>query len=284
MTIAPFSIDVPDAVVEDLHRRLDATLWPQSIKGTGWDYGTDVDFLRDLCAYWRYQYDWRAQERALNAWPQYLVGVDDPQGDDLDIHCIHVPGQGPDPLPLVLTHGWPSSFFEMHKVIGPLSDPAAHGGDPIDAFHVVVPSLPGYGFSSQPHKRGMNAGQVAGLWVKLMARLGYDRFGAHGGDWGSRGQHRPRRRVPRARDRDPPDHAGPAGRRSHADARGAGLVGTAQGLPRRGMGLRPSAAHQTADGVVRPDRLTGRPGRLDHREVVAVERLRGRSGGERPLA
>jgi pimeloyl-ACP methyl ester carboxylesterase len=180
MTIAPFSIDVPDAVVEDLHRRLDATLWPQPIKGTGWDYGTDVDFLRDLCAYWRDQYDWRAEERALNAWPQYLVGV-----DGTDIHCIHVPGHGPDPLPLVLTHGWPSSFFEMHKVIGPLSDPAAHGGDPADAFHVVVPSLPGYGFSSQPQDRGMNAGRVAGLWVKLMARLGYDRFGAHGGDWGS---------------------------------------------------------------------------------------------------
>jgi pimeloyl-ACP methyl ester carboxylesterase len=214
MTIAPFTIDVPDPVVEDLHRRLDATIWPQPIKGTGWDYGTDVDFLRDLCAYWRHQYDWRAQERALNAWPQYLVGVDDSaasggdvaasggdaavsggdgaetggdgaETDDLDIHCIHVPGHGPDPLPLVLTHGWPSSFFEMHKVIGPLSDPAAHGGDPADAFHVVVPSLPGYGFSSQPQNRGMNAGRVAGLWVKLMARLGYDRFGAHGGDWGS---------------------------------------------------------------------------------------------------
>ncbi len=125
-------------------------------------------------------YDWRAQEAALNDWPQLLVDV-----EGLDIHCIHVNGVGPDPLPLVLTHGWPSSFFEMHKVIGPLSDPARYGGDPADAFDVVVPSLPGYGWSSQPRTRGMSATRVAELWVGLMEQLGYDRFGAHGGDWGS---------------------------------------------------------------------------------------------------
>jgi pimeloyl-ACP methyl ester carboxylesterase len=180
MTIAPFTVAVPDAVLEDLHRRLDATSWPRPIQGTGWEYGTDVDFLRDLCGYWRHRFDWRAQEAALNVWPHYLVTV-----DDLDIHCIHVRGRGVNPMPLVLTHGWPSSFFEMHKVIGPLSDPAAHGGDPADAFDVIVPSLPGYGFSSQPQTTGMNAARVAGVWVKLMEQLGYDRFGAHGGDWGS---------------------------------------------------------------------------------------------------
>ncbi len=180
MTMQPFSVEVPDSVLEDLGRRLDATLWPQPIEGTGWDYGTDVGFMRELCDYWRHQYDWRAQEAALNAWPQYLVDV-----DGLDIHCVHVRGTGPDPLPLVLTHGWPSSFFEMHKVIEPLTNPARFGGDPADAFDVVVPSLPGYGFSSQPTTRGMNAARVAGLWVELMAALGYDRFGAHGGDWGS---------------------------------------------------------------------------------------------------
>jgi pimeloyl-ACP methyl ester carboxylesterase len=180
MAVRPFSVAVPDPVLKDLARRLDAVRWPQPIDGAGWDYGTDVDFLRDLCAYWRHDYDWRAQESALNHWPQYLVGV-----DGLDIHCVHVRGRGPDPLPLVLTHGWPSSFFEMYKVIGPLSDPANHGGDPADAFDVVVPSLPGYGFSSQPRTRGMNAARVAAIWVELMAELGYDRFGAHGGDWGS---------------------------------------------------------------------------------------------------
>jgi microsomal epoxide hydrolase len=180
MAVRPFSVDVPDAVIDDLHRRLDATLWPQAVDGAGWDYGTDVDFLRELCAYWRHGYDWRRAEASLNTWPQYLVGV-----GDLDIHGIHVPGTGPDPLPLVLTHGWPSSFYEMHKVIGPLSDPARFGANPADAFHVVVPSLPGYGFSSQPRSRGMSASLVAGLWVELMGQLGYPRFGAHGGDWGS---------------------------------------------------------------------------------------------------
>jgi pimeloyl-ACP methyl ester carboxylesterase len=185
MTMQPFSVEVPDSVLEDLDRRLDATRWPKPIEASGWDYGTDVDFLRNLCDYWRHQFDWRAQESALNAWPQYLVGVGDSGGEHLDIHCVHVRGRGPDPLPLVLTHGWPSSFFEMHKVIGPLSDPARYGGDPADAFDVVVPSLPGYGFSSQPTTPGMSATRVAGLWVELMATLGYDRFGAHGGDWGS---------------------------------------------------------------------------------------------------
>jgi microsomal epoxide hydrolase len=180
MAVRPFTVAVPDGVLDDLHRRLDATLWPVPVQDAGWDYGTDVDFLQDLCDYWRHGYDWRAAEAAINAWPQHLVDV-----DGLDIHCVHVRGVGPDPLPVVLTHGWPSSFYEMYKVIAPLSDPARFGADPADAFHVVVPSLPGYGFSSQPRARGMNAARVAGLWVELMEQLGYRRFGAHGGDWGS---------------------------------------------------------------------------------------------------
>jgi pimeloyl-ACP methyl ester carboxylesterase len=180
MTVRPFSVAVPSPVLDDLHRRLDDTLWPEPVEEAGWDYGTDVGFLKDLCAYWRHSYDWRSQERALNEWPHFLVEV-----DDVDIHCIHVPGVGPDPLPLVLTHGWPSSFYEMHKVIGPLSDPARFGGDPADAFHVVVPSLPGYGWSAAPRTRGMSATRVADLWVGLMGKLGYRRFGSHGGDWGS---------------------------------------------------------------------------------------------------
>jgi pimeloyl-ACP methyl ester carboxylesterase len=180
VTVRDFAIHVPDAELDDLRRRLDATRWPQPIPDTGWEYGADVAWLRDLCAYWRDRYDWRTQEASLNRWPQQLVHV-----GGLDVHCVHVRGRGPHPMPLVATHGWPSSFYEMHKVIGPLTDPVAHGGDPNDAFDLVVPSLPGYGFSEAPRERGFGAGQVADLWVELMSALGYERFASHGGDWGS---------------------------------------------------------------------------------------------------
>jgi pimeloyl-ACP methyl ester carboxylesterase len=176
----PFEIHVPAADIEDLHRRLDATRWPESAPGAEWTYGTDVAWMRDLSRYWRHGFDWPAQEARLNAFPHRIV-----RACGLDIHCIHVPGRGPDPLPLVATHGWPSSFYELHKVIGRLADPAAHGGDPRDAFDVVVPSLPGYGFSDAPKESGVGAATVADLWVELMAALGYERFGSHGGDWGS---------------------------------------------------------------------------------------------------
>ncbi len=136
--------------------------------------------MRDLCAYWRDGFDWRAQERLLNALPQVLVPI-----GGVHVHCVHVRGRGPEPLPLIATHGWPSSFYEFHKVVRALAEPAAHGGDPRDAFHVVVPSLPGYGFSHAATERGMGASQVADLWAELMGALGYDRFGSHGGDWGA---------------------------------------------------------------------------------------------------
>jgi pimeloyl-ACP methyl ester carboxylesterase len=178
-TIEPFRIDVGDDVIADLASRLEATRWPQTLPDAGWDYGTDIDWLRDLCEHWRNKYSWAREQEKLNALPQVVVDC-----GGMQVHAIHARGVGPDPLPLVITHGWPSTFFEMHKVIGPLSDPAAHGGDPGDAFHVVAPSLPGYGFSSPPTERGFNTGKVATLWVELMAALGYDRFGSHGGDWG----------------------------------------------------------------------------------------------------
>ncbi len=178
-SVRPFTIDVADEEIDDLRRRLTATRWPDPIPGTGWDYGTDVAWLRDLCAYWSESFEWREQETLLNALPQVLVRL-----GGLDVHCVHVRGRGPDPLPLIVTHGWPSSFFEFGKVVGPLADPAAHGGDPRDAFDVIVPSLPGYGFSGAPSERGMSAGRIADLWVDLMSALGYERFGAHGGDWG----------------------------------------------------------------------------------------------------
>ena len=180
MPVQPFTIDIYQEVLDDLKQRLAVTRWPDEISDAGWDYGSNLSYVKELCAYWKDRYDWRAQERKLNTFPQFKVEV-----DGLGIHFIHVKGKGPNPMPLVITHGWPSSFYEMHKVIGPLADPAGHGGDPADAFDVVAPSLPGYGFSDKPDKRGMNTAAIAGLWVKLMGVLGYGRFGSHGGDWGA---------------------------------------------------------------------------------------------------
>jgi microsomal epoxide hydrolase len=180
MALRPFRIEIPDAELDELRRRLAATRWPDAIPGTGWEYGCDVEWLKSLCAYWRDGFDWRAQEARMNTWPHFVVEV-----DGHALHCVHVEGRGPAPMPLVATHGWPSSFFELLGLIGPLTDPGRHGGDPRDAFHLVVPSLPGYAFSSAPRERGVGAARVADLWVGLMRALGYERFAAHGGDWGA---------------------------------------------------------------------------------------------------
>src|SRR5260370_885690 len=151
------------------------------IAGAGWDYGTNLDYLKQLVVYWRDAYDWRTQERLLNRFPQFQAII-----DGFGLHFIHVKGKGPRPMPLLISHGWPGSFFEMYKIIGPLSDPVSHGGSEQDAFDVVVPSLPGYGFSQRPDERGMNVARIAELFLHLMRdELGYQRFGAQGGDWGS---------------------------------------------------------------------------------------------------
>jgi len=177
----PFRIHVEDAVLDDLRLRLATTRWPDALPNAGWGYGTSLDYARELCAYWRDEYDWRAHEAMLNALPQYRTEI-----DGLGVHFVHVKGTGPSPMPLVVTHGWPSSFYEMHKVIGALADPASHGGDPADAFDVVVPSLPGYGFSDKPRERGFDTNRIADVWARLMTDvLGYERFGAQGGDWGA---------------------------------------------------------------------------------------------------
>jgi len=181
MDVKPFTIEVPDAVLDDLRRRLEATRWPGEIPGSGWDYGTNLGYLQELVGYWRSGFDWRAQEKQLNAFHHYTTTV-----DGLGIHFIHEKGQGPDPMPLIITHGWPGSFFEMYKLIPLLTDPGRHGGDPADAFDVVVPSMPGYGFSDPPLQRGLHVFKIADLWAKLMTQnLGYQRFGAQGGDWGA---------------------------------------------------------------------------------------------------
>jgi len=180
MAAEKFAIHVADELLADLWRRLDATRWPDEIENAGWEGGTNLAYMRSLTAYWRNGYDWRRQENALNSLPQYRLAL-----DGLNVHFVHQRGKGPKPLPLVITHGWPGSFVEMVKLLPLLTDPAAHGASVDDAFDVVVPSLPGYGFSDRPRERGMNPNKIAALWVRLMAALGHERFGAQGGDWGA---------------------------------------------------------------------------------------------------
>ena len=180
MAIEPFTIHVPDTLLADLNCRLDATRWPDELENVGWDLGANLSYMKSLADYWRNAYDWRRQEAHLNQFPQYRVAL-----DGFHVHFVHVRSKYPKPLPLVITHGWPGSFVEMVKLIPLLTDPAAHGGREEDAFDVVVPSLPGYGFSDRSKERGMNPPEVARLWVRLMKELGYERFGAQGGDWGS---------------------------------------------------------------------------------------------------
>jgi len=176
----PFAIRADARALEDLSDRLTRTRWPDEVSDARWDYGANLAYLRELVEYWATRFDWPTQERLLNALPQFIAEI-----DGLDVHFVYVRGAGPDPLPLVITHGWPSSFFEMYKIVGPLADPARHGGNAADAFDVVVPSLPGFGFSGRPARRGPS--HTDSLWRKLMTEvLGYRFFGAHGGDVGAR--------------------------------------------------------------------------------------------------
>lgn len=180
MAPRPFVINIPDAAIEDLRQRLDLVRWPASLDPDGWEDGTSLSFMKRLVGEWRDRFDWRAQEERLNRLPNQMVTV-----DGQDIHFVHQRGTGPSPMPLILTHGWPGSFTEMEHMIPLLADPGAHGGDPADAFHVVVPSLPGYGFSPAPKRAGVNTSEIAKFWHSLMADLGYHRFGAQGGDIGA---------------------------------------------------------------------------------------------------
>lgn len=178
--IESFRIDVADDVLDDLRRRLRATRWPEPAPAAQWEQGTDVDYLRELCAYWADGFDWRRVEAELNAWPQFVADV---QGQR--IHFLHARSPHADALPLVIHHGWPGTFAEFAKVLAPLTDPTAHGGRAEDAFHVVCPSLPGFGFSPPPRESGWTPHRIAGAASDLMLALGYERFGAQGGDWGS---------------------------------------------------------------------------------------------------
>jgi pimeloyl-ACP methyl ester carboxylesterase len=179
MQIRPFVVDVAQATLDDLWDRLARTRWPDEVEGAGWDYGANLAYMRELVEHWRTSFDWRAQERAMNMLPHFRAEV-----EGCNIHFIHLRGRGPAPMPLLITHGWPSSFVEMLALIPRLADPGAHGGDPADAFDVIVPSVPGFGFSDRPG-RGMTRSRVAGLWACLMEGLGYGRYAAHGNDIGA---------------------------------------------------------------------------------------------------
>jgi len=180
MEIRPFRVAISQESLDDLRNRLDRTRWTSDIPGEGPDYGVDLAWVRRLAGYWRDGYDWRAAEARLNAYPQFITGI-----DGQDIHFLHVRSPEPDALPLILTHGWPGSVVEYLDVIGPLTDPRAHGRDPSIAFDLVVPSLPGFAFSSPLTSRGWSTARTAAAWVELMRRLGYQRYGAAGNDAGS---------------------------------------------------------------------------------------------------
>ena len=175
-----FEIDVPQSQLDDLRHRLRRARWPAPLPGTGWERGVPPEHLRRLVAYWLDEFDWRAAEARLNAFPQFTTRI-----DDQTIHFLHVRSPEPGALPLILTHGWPGSVVEFLPVLGPLTDPVAYGGGPGDAFHVVAPSVPGFGLSTPLEQPGWNHARIAAAWKELMARLGYTRYGAQGGDTGS---------------------------------------------------------------------------------------------------
>ncbi len=179
-TIRPFRVDVPQAELDDLRDRLGRTRWPAEIPGVGWSRGVPLDYLKELTEHWRTTYDWRKHEAALNEIPQFVTDIDGAR-----VHFLHMRSNESGALPLILTHGWPGSVVEFLKVIGPLTDPAAHGGNREDAFHLVIPSLPGFGLSGPVHEAGWSSDRTARAWAELMRRLGYARYGAQGGDLGA---------------------------------------------------------------------------------------------------
>jgi epoxide hydrolase len=178
--VSPFRIAVPDAVLDDLKARLRNTRWPEVELVDDWSQGAPLQWIKEVCGYWAEQYDWREREALLNRFAQFTTEI-----DGLGIHFIHVRSPHSQAMPLIITHGWPGSVLEFHKVIEPLVDPVAHGGNASDAFHVVCPSLPGFAFSAKPTAPGWGVDRIAQAWSVLMGRLGYARYGAQGGDWGS---------------------------------------------------------------------------------------------------
>ena len=175
-----FRVDIPQDQLDDLHERLDRARWPDELPEVGWAYGVPLGYLKELAAYWRHEYDWRAAEARLNTWPQFTTVI-----DGANLHFAHIRSPEPDATPLIMTHGWPGSIVEFTQVAGPLTDPRAYGDDPADAFHLVLPSIPGFGLSGPTRATGWDHRRVAVAFAELMRRLGYRAYGAQGGDWGA---------------------------------------------------------------------------------------------------
>ncbi|MDW6060193.1 epoxide hydrolase [Streptomyces sp. FXJ1.4098] len=178
--IHPYRIAIPQPDVDDLRERLTRTRWSDELPGVGWSYGVSLDYVREVADYWAGEFDWRAQEARLNAFPQFTTDIDGQR-----VHFLHIRSPEPAALPLLITHGWPGSVAEFTEIIGPLTDPRAHGDDPTDAFHLVIPSLPGFAFSGPTREPGWGIRRIATAWHELMRRLGYERYGTQGGDFGS---------------------------------------------------------------------------------------------------
>lgn len=175
----PYRISIPQSDLDDLNRRLEAARWPSELPGVGWQRGVPLDYLKELAEHWRTSYDWRAVEERLNRFPQFTMEI-----DGANVHFLHVRSPEPDATPLIMTHGWPGSIAEYLDVIERLTDPRSHGGDPSEAFHLVIPAPPGFGFSGPAPEPGWNLFRIAGAWAELMHRLGYERYAVHGGDLG----------------------------------------------------------------------------------------------------
>jgi len=280
MQARPFTCHIPDAAIRDLRDRLARTRWPEPEPVSDWSQGVPLAYLREICEYWADGYDWRRFESQLNSFDQYLVSI-----GGVDIHFLHAPSRVEGARPLILTHGWPGSVVEFLDVIEPLRDPQSFGGDPQDAFHVVVPSLPGYGFSGKPAQTGWNLQRIADAWVELMRSLGYHRFFAQGGDWGSMVATHLGIRHPDAvagvhlnLGLCNPEELLQLGTPTEAEQRQLAKFQQRADWGRLGERLFRAAAHPAADGRIRPDRLTGRAVCLDPGEVLRLDRLRRSSG------
>ena len=261
--IRPFTIpEVPEAELDELRARIATTRWPTTELVADRSQGVQLATIQELARYWTTSYDWRKCEARLNALTQFKTEI-----DGVDIHFIHFKSQHEDALPLIITHGWPGSVIELLGVIGPLTDPTAHGGAAEDAFHLVVPSMPGYGFSAAPVEVGWDPGRIAQAWAELMHRLGYTRYVAQGGDQGAWVTDQMGRQAPEGPGRHPYESARDDGRRHAADRNRAGTRSgrRAQGIHDQRLRLLPGTDHAAADDRLRPAGFTPRPRGLDAR-------------------
>jgi len=262
--VSEFKLSIPAGALDGLKTRLAMTRWPNKETVGDWSQGVPLEKMKALADYWRTTYDMRRLEQRLNAVPQFRTQI-----DGLGIHFLHVKSKHSNALPIIMTHGWPGSVVEFLKVLGPLTDPTAHGGKAEDAFHVVAPSLPGYGFSDKPVARGWGIPHIAKAWAELMNRLGYASYVAQGGDWGAGVTTWMAKQHVEGDSPEPSDPL-PAAPRGPTERRGEGRPGGADGVRRHRLRLRQDPGHAAADARLQSRRLASRPGRLDLREVVSM--------------